>query len=112
MKLLNLDELSPVGRGVTIKGITYDVADQSVAGMIMAIQIAERTQTSSGSAEDTGAMFRDMMELVSQILVDCPKEVVASMSMKQMNALLEFASASDAEVVQGSEDTTEGEKKS
>lgn len=85
MELLNLDDLTTIERVVTIRGQRYSVADRSVGQMIESLAMVKR------GTKATEEQFLDsMVKTVKAILPDCPEEVVRSMSLRQMTALMEF----------------------
>lgn len=100
MKLLNLDELVEVRREVTIGGVSYKVVDQTVGQMIDALQMAKSLDD---NRENTEFLLSTMISTAQRLLPDCPREVIERLKMKQLAALIEFASASDEEAVERSE---------
>ena len=95
MELLNLDELIDVKRQVTIGGMSYDVADQTVGEMVEALRTAKTVQD---NADDGEVMLSAMVSTAKRLIPDCPKDQIDRMTMRQLAALIEFASASDEQV--------------
>jgi hypothetical protein len=109
MKLLNLDELVSQPRVVGLKGTDYEIAEQSVGTMIESMQIAEMEE--ADTEQDATKILVKLLRVAKTLIPTCPEEVVHSMTIKQLMALVEFASASDLEVDEGAEvEVTEGEE--
>lgn len=106
MELLNLDELVKPTRKVVIRGKEYTIGEQTVGQMIEAITVSKEIDK-----KDPGVIFEAMVRTATSILPDCPKEVLNSLSVRQLSALIEFASASDKQLVEGSEAEPESEGK-
>lgn len=100
MKLLNLDELVEINREVTLLGENYRVAEQSVGMMLTAMKAAEDAKNGTGDEMD---MFREMVKTTKNILPTCPTEIIEKMTIRQMAAVVDFATASDTEVVASTE---------
>ena len=97
MKLLNLDEISPVVRQVEIGGKIYDVAQATVGQMLEAAKFSEL------ESDDPAATFKLMVRTAQQILPDAPESVIHRFNVHQLRALIEWANTSDDEVVADSE---------
>ena len=106
MELLNLDELVKPTRKVAIKGKEYTIADQTVGQMIEAIRVSKEVD-----GKNPEVIFEAMVRTAKAVLPDCPEKVLNGMSIRQLNALIEFASASDQQVVEGAEKEGKGEGK-
>lgn len=100
MDLLNLDDLQVVSRQVKLGGRTYPLREQSVGGMIQALRL---TQAGKLTEKNAAAVFEQMLEVAGTLVPDAPKGVLSGMSFAQIKALLEFANASDKEVVESAE---------
>lgn len=85
MELLNLDELTTLERFVTLRGKRYPVADRSVGQMIESIAI-----TRKGGVQTEEDFLNSMVKTVEAVIPDAPQEVIRSMSLRQMVALIEF----------------------
>lgn len=85
MDLLNLDELTTLERYVTLRGKRYAVNDRSVGQMIESINVTKKAGVQT--EED---FLNSMVKTVKAVIPDCPDDVVRSMSLRQMVALLEF----------------------
>lgn len=114
MELLNLDELVTTRRQVTLKGTVYDIAEQSVEQMLAATKLTKLIENKSNDAEK---VMEAMMKVAGTIIPDCPVSVLNQLRFEQLNALINFASATDEQVVaeanSDSEDKfTTSEKKS
>ena len=113
MELLNLDEIVVVSRQVTLKGEKYNLATRSVGQMISSLQNAKQyEQMDADSEESIAKFFASMVDTAQQILPDCPKEVLETMDMNQLNRLIEFANASDQDVVDDGASDAKSAKKS
>ncbi len=98
MKLLNIDELAKIDREVVINGKTYPIAERSVESMINAVRLDKQVNES----KDPEIFFEAMVDAVASVVPKCPRNVIASKSMRQLTAILEFANASDEEAVANS----------
>lgn len=87
MELLNLDDLTTIERVVTIRGQRYAVADRSVGQMIESLAMVKR-----GTKATEEEFLGSMVKTIKSILPDCPEDVIRSMSLRQMSALMEFVS--------------------
>lgn len=94
MELLNLDELANVDRYVTVRGKRYAVYDRTVGHMLESVALARRTE-----AHTEEEFLEAMLKTVKTIIPDCPEEVVRSLSLRQMTALLEFVNRDPAQFV-------------
>lgn len=108
MELLNLDEILTIKRKITIGGVDYDVSDQSIGQMITTLQVQKLIE-SEGDEEE---LMMQIVESIKAIIPACPEEVIRRLPMRGVNAIFEFANASDKEAIEGSErEDTESEKK-
>lgn len=105
--LLNLDEIISVKRTVTVRGTEYAIADRTVDQMLNSIAQSRRFQDGEHSLTPE-EVLSEMKKTCMSLLPDCPEAVIGGLNLKQMNALIEFASRSDEEVA-GTEATNEGE---
>lgn len=92
-KLLNLDDLIEDERAIRIKGVEYTIADQSVGQMLSAIKASNRTE----DHDDPEFVVTTMIKHVQQIIPDCPIEVIESLGMSGITAILAFVSGAPAE---------------
>lgn len=93
MDLLNLDALVDVQRFVTLHGKRYEVADRSVGAMLDAVAMARTASLRNPDEDDMELFLTDMVRTIRTILPTCPEEVVRSMSLPQMSALITFANS-------------------
>lgn len=102
-ELLNLDSLTSVTREVTIGGAVYSLKEPSVSQMIANINQAAAVEEASegGFLADSMTMVKTMTASCQQILPDCPIEKIEALTMRQMNALMDFASQKDEELTKG-----------
>ena len=100
MELLDLDALESVQKQVTLKGQTYDIADQTVGQMMDALKIAKAANQDPDNPEP---IIEGLMRTAKRLLPECPDDVIEGLKMKQLSALVEFASASDEEAAEGAE---------
>lgn len=106
MELLNLDDILVAKRQIEIGGKAYDVADQSVGQMISQLQLQKQLENQG----DEVVLMNQIVESVQQIIPDCPAETINKLPMRGINAIFEFANASDKEVIENSsEENSEGE---
>lgn len=90
MKLLNLDDLIANKRSVQIHGVEYPVAEQSLGGLIEAIKREKLMDRS-----DDVALFENMLTSAATLLPTVPENILRSLSIRQLTAVVNFAAASD-----------------
>lgn len=100
MELLNLDVLAGITRKVTLGGFEYEIVDQTVEQMVEALRVAKKVE---GSSDDPEVILGSMIETAVRLLPECPEEQIRRLKLRQLAALIEFASAPDEEVVANSE---------
>lgn len=93
MKLLNLDDLFPNQRVVRIKGVEYAIAEQSLGSMIQALK-----QERDIDRNDQVAVFEGMLLSAGSLIPDAPAEVLSTLSIRQLTAVVQFAAASDEQL--------------
>ena len=103
MELLNLDALVEVTREVNLGGETYAVATQTVGMMLDAIAAAKLVEEGNEGDE----MFMRMVSTCRSILPAAPEDVIRAMNFEQMTALVQYATASEQEVIESSEQEEE-----
>jgi hypothetical protein len=106
MKAVNLDELVSEPRIATLKGVDYNIEEQSVGTMIESMQIAEMEEAEV--EQDATKIFVKLLRVAKTLIPTCPEEIINSMTMKQLMRLIEFAS-SDPEADANAE-ATDGEE--
>lgn len=95
MKLLNLDELVPNDRFVTIKGVEYPVVEQPLGDMIKAIKKEEQAKKEGNSV----VSLESLLDAASRLIPSAPADVIASLSIRQLMAVVAFASDSGGEQI-------------
>jgi len=100
MELLNLDDLVKVGREVVLSGETYKVVDQTVGDMVDALRLAKKVEKNQ---DDPEVILGSLLSTAQRLIPACPKDVLNKMVARQLSALIEFASASDEEVIESAE---------
>lgn len=100
MELLNLDDLVKVNREVQIGGETYEISDQTVGQMVDALRTAKAIEENQ---DDNELILNSMIETAGRLIPKCPKEIIEQLKMRQLSALIEFASTSDEDVVADAE---------
>lgn len=99
MKLLNLDELTTIQREIQIQGQKYPIAERSVGQMLDAIKLAEHVNE---RPDDIKVVLESIISAVSAIVPTCPVEVLRTLNERKLHAIIEFANASDEEVIKAS----------
>lgn len=107
MELLNLDEILKAERAICISGVDYEVCDQSIGQMITTMQVKKLLE----SEDDELKIMDQVVKTVKEIIPKCPEEVIRTLPMRAVNAIFEFANASDKEVVESSEKETDEDGK-
>lgn len=105
MKLLNLDDLFPNQRFVRIKGVEYPIVEQSLGAMIQALK-----QERDIDRNDQVAVFEGMLASAGSMIPEAPAEVLRTLSIRQLTAVVQFAAASDEQLpdAEGSQGAEEG----
>ena len=103
MELLNLDSIMKVQRQIVIGGVNYDILDQSVGQMITTLQMQKILEKENNEAE----VMNQVVVSIQEIIPACPEKIIRSLPMRAINAIFEFANASDKDVVENSKDETE-----
>lgn len=93
MKLLNLDDLFPNQRFVRIKGVEYPIVEQSLGSLIQALK-----QERDIDRNDQVAVFESMLVSASALIPEAPAEVLRTLSIRQLTAVVQFAAASDEQL--------------
>ena len=93
MKLLNLDDLFPNQRFVRIKGVEYPIVEQSLGSMIQALKLERDVDRN-----DQVAVFEGMLVSASALIPEAPAEVLRTLSIRQLTAVVQFAAASDEQL--------------
>lgn len=107
MELLDLDALETAQKQVTLKGKTYTIADQTVGQMMEALKFAKAAQEDPDNPEP---LLEGLIRTAKRLLPDCKDDIIDGLNMKQLAALVEFASASDEEAAEGAEVVVTDEK--
>lgn len=93
MKLLNLDDLSGNTRPVQLNGKNYLIHEQSVQQLIDATRAQQAMQE-----DDAVSMFESLVSNAMAILPDAPEVEIRQLNMRQLQALISFATADDSEL--------------
>jgi len=107
LELFNLDELTTLERFVTLRGKRYPVVDRSVGQMIESIAM-----TRKGGVQTEEDFLNSMVKTVEAVIPDAPAEVIRSMSLRQMVALLEFVNTDPNKIAAEAEAQAKEEGKS
>ena len=106
MKLFNLDELVTKKRSVRLFGCEYVIAERTVGQMISALKMVE-----SEGSDEPEIILEQLIETAQNILPDCPREHIERLNMKQIQALIQFASESDEMTEESAQEENEIEGK-
>lgn len=102
MELLNLDSLLTVSRQITLNGVDYNVVEQSVEQMIIGLQVQKQIDKNPDGTFDDEETMKRILESVSSMIPNCPKEQIKRLPMRAIYAIFEFVNASDKEAVNSS----------
>ncbi|CDT52546.1 conserved hypothetical protein [Vibrio coralliirubri] len=94
MELFNLDELAKVKRTVVLFGNTYDVAERTVGQMVNALRVAKKAEVASPDE-----ILEEMLDTAHNIIPDCPMDNIKRLNMRQLTALIQYASKPDEQVI-------------
>ena len=104
MKILNLDDYAKITRTVTVNGVTYEIAEMSVADFIETTKDAESLEKST--------RFSDQIELTVKVaartIPSMPEEVIRSLRVDQLVVLSKFLRNELVEIKEGA--AQEGEE--
>jgi hypothetical protein len=104
VELLNIDDIAPpVTRKITIKGNEYPVHEQTVGQMLEGLRMS---RASKQNQDDPEYILKTMFAVAQKILPDCPEAHIASLSLTQLNRVIEFANAKQSDL----EDQLEGKE--
>ncbi len=108
MDLLNLDDIVQATQAVSIKGVDYPVNKRTVGQMIVALKAVRELEENNEKSDmdKMEDMFNSMLSAAQEILPKCPVAVLRTLTMEQLNALVDFANKSDQ---QPKEDAVEEE---
>lgn len=95
MKLLNLDELVGNARPVMLNGKEYNIREQSIQQLIESVKARKALDS-----EDSEALFESFVNSAKALLPDAPEAEIRALNLRQLQALISFASASDEELVE------------
>ncbi len=101
VKLLNLDDLVVVDRVVTIGGVDYPVAEQTIGQMITRLALAKKSEANQ---DDPMTILSALRDTARQILPSAPKEIIDGLQSKQIVKLIEFVNQGDEDVVAKAEE--------
>ncbi|QQM77842.1 hypothetical protein JJJ22_20835 (plasmid) [Aeromonas caviae] len=93
MKLLNLDDLFPNQRFVRIKGVEYPIVEQSLGSLIQTLK-----QERDIDRNDQVAVFESMLVSAGTLIPEAPAEVLRTLSIRQLTAVVQFAAANDEQL--------------
>jgi hypothetical protein len=89
VKLLDLDAIyKPVGR-FKIRGEKYDVYPMSVKGMINLSVLTDLEEGADDQAQADSLV--KAIDVMMEIFPDCPRDTLDSLTLDQLNALVDFA---------------------
>ena len=90
MKVLNLDELAPEKRVLTIKGVKYPMKDMTVADFIEVTKKAEDATADSAKELSVSEQVVLLVDAIQNAFPTCPKEVLLALAIEQLTAILIF----------------------
>lgn len=97
MQLLNLDDLSAPKKTVQIENIEYPIAEQSLGQLIDLLNEQKKLKTKHTESDVATALLKQ----AQMLLPTCPVEKLRALNVRQLNALINFARASDEEILEG-----------
>jgi hypothetical protein len=108
MKLLNLDELALIQKSVTIKGVDYEVVEQTLGGSLQDINLLKEAKAQAGDETEDEIIVKNIYKAVRRLIPSAPEEVVAGLTFKQAFAVLDFVT-NDGKTDEKSETQSEAE---
>jgi len=107
MKYLDLDAIHrPEGR-IRIGEVDYDVYPISVKALVNLAVLTEATE----NTEDGTYQISKAIDVIEEIFPACPRTTLESLSMKQINLLIEFCGSLGEEAVEKNSDAPTKTKK-
>lgn len=99
VKYLDLDAVNiPKGR-VKIKGDEYDVYSMSLQSMIN-LAVLQKEAEEKGDDNDDAETLTHTIEIMQEIFPTCPRETLNSLTMEQLQALIDFSNSMNDEEVE------------
>ena len=99
MNYLNLDEIAPPTKTITIKGKTYEVRPMSVGAFVENVKEAQKIDENSPVEEQLEATIRALLRQT-----DAPEEVLRALNLDQLTKLSQFVRGElDKEIAEGAE---------
>lgn len=90
MKVLNLDELAPEQRVLTIKGQQYPMKEMTVADFIEITKEAQAAESAERRELSLGEQVEMLVEAIVKAFPTCPREVLLGLALNQLTAILTF----------------------
>lgn len=90
MKVLNLDELAPEQRVLTIKNVQYPMKEMTVADFIEVTKQARQAESEEAKELSMGEQVELLVDAIQKGFPTCPKEVLMGLSLTQLTAILQF----------------------
>ena len=89
MEILNIDELAtPANKKVVLAGTEYEVKEITVQSFIDTAKASKALDEDPNATE--GERVEQMVNMISSLIPDCPREVLMNLEFKQLNALVAF----------------------
>ena len=90
-KILNVDDLAPVEKKISIKGVEYDVVDRTVEQVIQAIK-AEKELAKDGNEEERMNMF---IRMISAAIPDLPEDTIRNLPVRSLMVIMDFVNSNE-----------------
>jgi hypothetical protein len=85
-KILNVDELAPVEKKISIKGVEYDVVERTVEQVIQAVK-AEKELAKDGNGEERMNLF---IRMIGAAIPDLPESTIRNLPVRSLMVIMDF----------------------
>lgn len=113
MKILNVDALAEAKKNIIINGEKYAVNEMTVKDFIEVTKASNEIDNNPNAQE--WERIEQLQKLVMRLVPDCPSNVVESISLSQLNAIVLFIRGVSEEdimkVMKGDDKAGDDEKK-
>ncbi len=90
-KILNVDDLAPVEKKISIKGKEYDVVERTVEQVIQAIK-AEKELAKDGNEEGRMNMF---VSMIKAAIPDLPETTIKNLPVRSLMVIMDFVNTNE-----------------
>lgn len=100
VKYLDLDAIHKPNGKVKIAGSEYDVYPISVKALINLSLLGDDGAVDEENVQEGVENIGKALDVISEIFPDCPREILDTLTLEQINALIEFCNKVGADTVE------------